>query len=292
MPIARKRKQREIIVISSDEDEPESTNASTRQRFNPGRTSSSWTSTTPTEPLEDTMVAREQTLTELLSNWTTEELYARTQMPVVMCTLSSRQVAQRLLDERLQDPEERSSLESKYPCLAICSKCVPKQHLQRFNSKLYSCERCQALYPIWRHSCRCQHRLGEPEVPKEPEAYSNELRAAVEASGLSKLAQRVLLLISQVPVGHYTTYIALKEWYCEHYNMAPKSHIASALRKNAFAPHVPDHRVVASNGGLGRVLDWGDHGEDWEVRMEMLAEEGARFDRNGRLLGASFTSFR
>lgn len=291
MSIARKRKQREIIVISSDEDEPESRRVPKRQRSSQGTDPSSWVPTA-TEPLADTNGVYEQTLTESLSKWTTEALYAQTKKPDLMCTLSSRQVAQRLLDARLQDPEALFRFESNHPCLAVCSTCVPKKHLERFNSKLHLCQGCRMVYPRWTHTCLCRnYRLEEPEEPREPEA-SNELRAAVEASGLSKLAQHVLLLVSQVPVGHYTTLTALKEWYSQSYHMTPKSHIASALRKNVFAPDVPDHRVVDSNGGIGRFIDWGDHGEHWEVRREMLAEEGMRFDKNGRLLGASFTSFR
>lgn len=265
MSVSRKRKEREIIVISSDEDDPVSRHAPKHQRSNWGTNVPSRAPSTVTVPPVDMRVSHVETLIE--------------QLP-----------SQQLLDARLQAPEELSRLEPKDPCLAVCSGCVPEQHLQRCNRSFYFCQRCRAPYLISRHPCRCRkYRLGEPQEPKEPEAHSEELRAAVEASGLSKFAQRVLLLVSQVPAGRYTTITALKDWYIENHNLTSKSNIASALRRNVLAPYVPCHRVVVSNGGFG-MLDHGDHGEDWEVRMEMLAEEGVRFDKNGRLLGSTFTS--
>lgn len=243
MSVARKRKVREIIVISSDEDEQESRNAPKRQRSNPGRNPSSWAPSNAPEPPVDTMATREHTLTE------------------------------------------------RHLCLAVCSTCG--QHLQRLNSKLHFCQSCRTPYPRWTHPCGChQYRLEEPEVPTEPQAISDELRAAVEASGLSKMAQRVLFLVSQVPVGQYTTFTAIKDWFGGHNHMVPpKPHIRSALRRNIFTPDVPDHRVVASNGGFG-LFNWGDHGEGWEIRRQMLAEEGVRFGSDGRLLGSAFRGFR
>lgn len=92
---------------------------------------------------------------------------------------------------------------------------VSGQHLQRFNTSLYSCQGCRVVCPIRTYPCRChQYRLGEPKESTEPEA-SNELRTAWKRQGLSKMAQRMLLLGPQVPMGRYTitTYIALNDWY-------------------------------------------------------------------------------
>lgn len=44
---------------------------------------------------------------------------------------------------------------------------------------------------------------------------------------------------------------------------------------------------MASDGGFG-LFNWGNHGEDWEVRREMLAEESVSIDSDGRLLGNAF----
>lgn len=74
--------------------------------------------------------------------------------------------------------------------------------------------------------------------------------------------------------------------------MTSRKIFGGALKKNQWWPLVPDHRVVASNGGVGRGVDYGDHGASVEDRVEMLKEEGVRFDINGKLLGSSFSAFR
>lgn len=74
--------------------------------------------------------------------------------------------------------------------------------------------------------------------------------------------------------------------------MTSRKAFGGALKKNQWWPLVPDHRVVASNGGMARGVDYGDHGASVEDRVEMLREEGVRFDRNGKLLGSSFSEFR
>ncbi len=68
--------------------------------------------------------------------------------------------------------------------------------------------------------------------------------------------------------------------------------IQLAIQKNPCPGIIPCHRVVASNGGIGVYgTDWGSHGFGPDERREMLREEGARFDKNGRLLGPSFGEF-
>ena len=161
-------------------------------------------------------------------------------------------------------------------CLEVCSTCGRTSifSASTTSSTFAKVARHQIPDARWTHPHRChQYRREEPEVPTEPQAVSDELRAALEALGLSKMAQGVLFLISQVPVGHYTTFTAMKEWFSDHNHMIPKPHIRSSLCRNIFTPDVPDHRVVASDSGFG-LFNWGDHGEDCEVRREMLAEEG------------------
>lgn len=74
--------------------------------------------------------------------------------------------------------------------------------------------------------------------------------------------------------------------------MMSRRNFGGALKKNEWWPLVPDHRVVASNGGVGRGVDYGNHGASVEERVEMLREEGMRFDINGKLLGSTFSEFR
>ena len=68
--------------------------------------------------------------------------------------------------------------------------------------------------------------------------------------------------------------------------------MGSALKKSEWWEVVPVHRVLAKNASIGSSVDWGEHGQDLEERIELLEDEGMRFDSRGKLLGASFTEFR
>ena len=63
---------------------------------------------------------------------------------------------------------------------------------------------------------------------------------------LTPFRRRVLRALCQVPLGSYTTYLALSD----HLVSSPRA-VGNALRNNPFAPRVPCHRVAAANGGIG-----------------------------------------
>ena len=56
----------------------------------------------------------------------------------------------------------------------------------------------------------------------------------------------------------------------------PRAHraVGSAMNKNPFAPEVPCHRVVKSNGDLGGCAD------DISVKIKRLQEEGVLISGN------------
>ncbi|WP_090715282.1 MGMT family protein [Bathymodiolus azoricus thioautotrophic gill symbiont] len=59
----------------------------------------------------------------------------------------------------------------------------------------------------------------------------------------------------------------------------PKAHraVGSAMNKNPFAPEVPCHRVVKSNGELGGFAD------DLSVKIKRLQKEGVLV-KNGKII--------
>ena len=71
--------------------------------------------------------------------------------------------------------------------------------------------------------------------------------------------------LKKVPRGMVITYAGLAEMIGR-----PKAHraVGSAMNKNPFAPEVPCHRVVKSNGELGGFAD------DTSVKIKRLQEEG------------------
>ena len=71
--------------------------------------------------------------------------------------------------------------------------------------------------------------------------------------------------LEKVPPGKVISYAGLAEMIGR-----PKAHraVGSAMNKNPFAPKVPCHRVVKSNGDIGGFAD------DINVKIKRLHKEG------------------
>lgn len=109
-----------------------------------------------------------------------------------------------------------------------------------------------------------------PSPPASPALVDSELATMIQTSNLTPFRQRTLLALCQVPAGHYTTYAALSEFL----GSCPRA-VGNAMRDNPFAPRVPCHRVVASDGGIGGFGgDWGPEGKHANEKVRLLREEG------------------
>ena len=77
--------------------------------------------------------------------------------------------------------------------------------------------------------------------------------------------------LKKVPKGKVITYGGLARMIGR-----PKAHraVGSAMNKNPYAPQVPCHRVVKSNGDLGGFAT------DIEVKIKRLQEEGVMVSDN------------
>lgn len=85
--------------------------------------------------------------------------------------------------------------------------------------------------------------------------------------------------LKRIPVGSVVTYKTL----AHAINCASAQAVGQALRANPFAPEVPCHRVVRSDGRLGGYA--GElQGEKITRKRNLLAKEGVYFDDNGCLL--------
>jgi len=89
---------------------------------------------------------------------------------------------------------------------------------------------------------------------------------------------KVYDLTSQVPSGKITTYREIAHALNTHAYQA----IGQALRKNPFAPQVPCHRVIKSNGQLGG-FSGQTKGEKIKQKELLLKKEGVLF-RNGQII--------
>lgn len=89
----------------------------------------------------------------------------------------------------------------------------------------------------------------------------------------SEFAEKVYALLRKVPAGKVTTY---KDLAIAAGTKGYRA-IGQVMNKNPYAPEVPCHRVVASDGSIGGFA-WG-----CEKKIEMLRKEGVEL-RNGKVV--------
>ncbi len=93
---------------------------------------------------------------------------------------------------------------------------------------------------------------------------------------------RVYALLLCIPPGQLTTYGALSKAL----DSSPRA-VGGALRCNPYAPSVPCHRVIASDGFVGGFKgDWekAPSGINQTLKLKLLRDEGVDFTSDGKLL--------
>lgn len=83
---------------------------------------------------------------------------------------------------------------------------------------------------------------------------------------ITDFQKKVYNVVSRIPRGKIMTY---KEVAISIGNPRASRAVGNALNKNPFAPKVPCHRVVRSNGQVGGFA-WGS-----KKKIELLKKEGA-----------------
>jgi methylated-DNA-[protein]-cysteine S-methyltransferase len=89
---------------------------------------------------------------------------------------------------------------------------------------------------------------------------------------------RVYQAVAEIPLGWVSTYGAIAAAIGSESARA----VGQALRKNPFAPEVPCHRVVRSDGSLGGFFGK-ISGEPLSQKRLLLEQEGVCFDSAGRV---------
>lgn len=93
----------------------------------------------------------------------------------------------------------------------------------------------------------------------------------------SEFAERVYECLRQVPAGRVVTYKGL----AAAAGTGSARAVGQALRGNPYAPEVPCHRVIRSDGRIGGFQGC-VAGEAVQRKLALLEEEGVEF-RDGRL---------
>jgi methylated-DNA-[protein]-cysteine S-methyltransferase len=92
---------------------------------------------------------------------------------------------------------------------------------------------------------------------------------------MTQFAEKVYSLLRQVPKGRVTTYKEL----ANALNTKAYRAVGQAMRNNPYAPKVPCHRVVASNGTIGG-FKGKKSGNEIKEKNAMLKKEGIMFEKN------------
>lgn len=89
---------------------------------------------------------------------------------------------------------------------------------------------------------------------------------------MSIFAEKIYQILKQVPKGKVTTYAAL----AKRVNSKAYRAVGMVLSKNPYAPFVPCHRVVRSDGTIGGFMGQKD-GSTIVRKKKMLEAEGIVF---------------
>lgn len=103
--------------------------------------------------------------------------------------------------------------------------------------------------------------------------------------GLTPYRKRLYATLLSVPKGRHTTYAALSDAL----NSSARA-VGNGMRNNPFAPDVPCHRVLASDGSIGGFRgSWGVDGKNAQEKIQLLKREGIKFDSKGKVRGPPYT---
>jgi methylated-DNA-[protein]-cysteine S-methyltransferase len=92
---------------------------------------------------------------------------------------------------------------------------------------------------------------------------------------MNNFSEQVWNLTKQIPKGKVTSYSEIAKALGR-----PKASraVGQALKRNPYAPHVPCHRVVRSDGGLGGFR--GADERDISEKAELLRKEGIIIEKD------------
>ncbi|KYK26082.1 hypothetical protein AYK26_01270 [Euryarchaeota archaeon SM23-78] len=99
---------------------------------------------------------------------------------------------------------------------------------------------------------------------------------------MTPFQRKVYALLKKVPKGKVTTYGAL----AKKLKSSPRA-VGQALRVNPYAPKVPCHRVVSSDGSIGGFRGK-TQGKAVREKIGLLRKEGIKII-NGRVEKSSFS---
>jgi O-6-methylguanine DNA methyltransferase len=135
----------------------------------------------------------------------------------------------------------------------------------------------------------------EPTTTKttsESTTMATQIARIASSPTLTPFRKQTLILLCRIPRGHWSTYQAMSDHITATSHKTCARAVGNAMRNNPFAPDVPCHRILSSDGSIGGFGGhWGAEGKFAGEKRELLREEGVMFDSKGKVKGRPFRDF-
>jgi O-6-methylguanine DNA methyltransferase len=121
---------------------------------------------------------------------------------------------------------------------------------------------------------------------------SEQIKRIETSSTLTPFRKQTLTLLCRIPSGRWSTYQAMSDHITATSHKTCARAVGNAMRNNPFAPEVPCHRILSSDGSIGGFGGhWGEEGKFAGKKRDLLGEEGVKFDSKGKVKGQPFRDF-
>lgn len=127
--------------------------------------------------------------------------------------------------------------------------------------------------------------------PQDPDMAA-QIKRIQSSTTLTPFRKQTLTLLCRIPSGQWSTYQAMSDYITATSHKTCARAVGSAMRNNPFAPEVPCHRILSSDGSIGGFCGhWGEDGKYAGKKRDLLAGEGVKFDSKGKVKGQPFRDF-
>jgi methylated-DNA-[protein]-cysteine S-methyltransferase len=119
-----------------------------------------------------------------------------------------------------------------------------------------------------------------------------QIARIASSTTLTPFRKQTLTLLCRIPRGRWSTYQAMSDHITATSHKTCARAVGNAMRNNPYAPDVPCHRILSSDGSIGGFGGhWGAEGKFAGEKRELLGEEGVVFDSKGKVRGRPFRDF-
>jgi methylated-DNA-[protein]-cysteine S-methyltransferase len=130
------------------------------------------------------------------------------------------------------------------------------------------------------------------KASSESNSMTTQIARIASSSTLTAFRKKTLTLLCRIPRGHWSTYQAMSDHITATSHKTCARAVGNAMRNNPFAPDVPCHRILSSDGSIGGFGGhWGVDGKFAGEKRELLSREGVQFDSKGKVKGQPFRDF-